>query len=277
MKLEYQESNLSDFMKNNEFEVFSDIVQNIGISYPALNGILMTGSVVQRRGLHETYNTLTENPLQAAYNVVAWRNKKKERPSPQSDMDIWILTHDPDIEDGGTITNTINQRAIELLQWLSERPNYNINEWINLKKTAFGQYYKQLYLYPPKWLERNPTDPWRARGLRDEIVRNVTTYLPHWVERMNSYFEKQMSGRFLEIRAFPHSTFHLRPEKIRVNGEVVDNSPFAYYLKDWIDLEKNCLVLYGNDTATCYPFQENGEIPGQAIKDAINHSTYGEH
>jgi hypothetical protein len=276
MRLEYPDSNLSDFMNNKEFEVFSDIIQNIGVSYPALNGILMTGSVVQRRDLHETYNTPNDNPLQAAYNVVAWRNKKKGGPSPQSDMDIWILTHDPDIEDAGAITDTINQRAIELLHWLSERPNYDINEWINLKKTAFGQYYKQLYLYPPQWLERNPKDPWRAIGLRDEIVRNVTTYLPHWVERMNIYFEKQMSGRFLEIRAFPNSTFHLRPEKIRVNGKVVDNSPFAYYLKDWIDLEKNCLVLYGNDIATCYPFQEKGEIPGQSIKDAIHHSTYGE-
>lgn len=160
------------------------------------------------------------------------------------------------------------ERALDLLRLRAARhQRMTQTEWVGLKKSAFREFYKQPFLYSAEWIRKNPL-PAHATGFQGVLESNITSRLPRFVEKISYYFNKKIPGEFLEIRAFPSSVFNLRPEKI-IHGHREDRTPFPIYLKDWVDTEYNCHILYrrDGDGSLIYPFNPHGYVPGQELTE----------
>jgi len=80
---------------------------------------------------------------------------------------------------------------------------------------------------------------------------------------------RSIPGDFLEVRAFPESAFHLRPDEHILNG-AQDRSPFPRIANtQWIDPSHNTHIFYASDDATIHPFRPDGRVLGQSIEDHI--------
>ena len=268
--LTFQDSTLKKLFNPDEFEMFCEVIRRTASEYSEILGVLVMGSFVERLQfpLPNGEASATRSPEHAVYERIVSRTRRKFSTHPGSDLDIWVLTEDaPETVD---VWQTLDAKAIALVRWYAQQGEDDINKWITRKHEAFDAYYKKDDFYPTTWVTSSPL-PHLALGFREGIVDRIGTHLQDFRSRVRVHMQKMYPTKFLELRSFPKALFNLRPEKIALAPGHLDRTPFAYYLKDWLDLEQNCIVLYTKEGATdlIYPFDPNGRVPGQALADAI--------
>lgn len=266
--MDFEDSTLQILFSLDEFSTFSEIVNDICKKLPDIHGVLLTGSLVQRFKLPnppKRYQSLTNEAI--AYEKIRYRAKRKLFPHPQSDLDIWILTASA----GGleNVPRTLDSRALELLDWYAKQEAPNMKTWISMKHERFDEFYKKEYLYTNSWREYNEV-PYFAWGFKENLIDRIGCDLKNTREKINYYFQKSYPKEFLEVRAYPNIVFNLRPEKIIIDNKE-DRTPFVYYMKDLLDHENNCIVLYARDDVSplIYPFAEDGIALGEAVAQTI--------
>lgn len=266
----FQTSNLQTVFKPDEFELFREIICRTASEYPDILGVLVTGSLVQRVLLPKPTGEpiSSPSPEHAAYQKMVSRSRRKLFAHNDADLDIWLLTQDA--PGTGDLRQTLDAKAIALLKWYAQHGDNDVEKWIARKHEAFDAYYKKDEFYPQSWVASSPL-PHYASGFREGVVDRIGVNLQDFRSRVKVHLRKKYPADFLELRAFPMALFNLRPEKIALESGRLDRTPFAYYLKDWLDLEQNCIVLYTKkDTKDLiYPFDPSGRVPGQALADTI--------
>lgn len=129
-------------------------------------------------------------------------------------------------------------------------------------------------MYTNKWLQKHPERPWMAETLKGEIIQALEYSMPSLVSRINHHFDNNVQGDFLEIRAYPESTFNLRVEELFVDGKP-DKTPFPFILERLLDMQRNCFLLYVSNTGQdklIYPLDPEGQRLGEGIKNFIYES-----
>jgi ABC-type oligopeptide transport system ATPase subunit len=268
VKLEFEQSFLQSLFTREEFNLFKNIVRETASEFPDIKGVLITGSLVKQIYLPDCIQKPQGKGLQRAYQEIIFRYGRKYFPHPKSDLDMWLL-----IDDIQTckIAEYLDSCTVDLLKWYASQKSPDFSEWIDKKHKYYDPYYKKSYLYPESW-NRDNIMPYLGSSFKEILVSNINNRLKTVRNRIENFFLKNYPDDFLEVRAYPSSVFNLRPEPLILSNGRVDRTPFAYYLKDWLDLEKNCMVLYRRDnmSPTIYPFDKNGVIRGQRIADFIN-------
>lgn len=261
---------LQAIFTEDEFNIFSQIVEEVAESFPDVIGVMMIGSLAQNICLspRNTISTEFMTPKELVYEKIRNRERKRSFPRLESDMDIWVCIQNP--LNHLNIENEIIQRGKELIDWLALNPLLHQSaEWIEKKEQAFDHLYKQKEFYPESWLRVNGDEPWMAKNFKIEIEKRMLNELPQVVARVNTNFKKHIPGNFIEMRAYPECTFNLRPEDLVVDG-MENRSPFPrIFNDDWISLERNVVVLYSDHRSTIYPFRRNGKKLGQEIQQYI--------
>ncbi len=262
-----ENSVLQCLFSENEFALFEDMVRDVCVDFPDIQGVLITGSLTQRTRLADPVDFTPETPLQKAYAQIVCRSRRNLFPHPQSDLDIWLAIADR--EPANNNESVLDERGLDALQWHAENQP-DEHDWIEYKSNQFGMHYKQTILYPESWLRHNPI-PHYGWGFKEALVDRIGSDLGGVRKRIKHYFAKPYPREFLEVRAFPQSTFNLRPEKIEIAKGVVDRTPFPYYMKDWLDVESNCFVLYTKEDEgnLIYPFNPEGRVLGEKIAKEI--------
>jgi hypothetical protein len=271
--LTFKQSNLTSIFDENtdEFATFSEILSRTASEHPEILGVLLTGSLVQRRLLPDPFPNvqgIAKTSRQLAYQEIVSRTRRKLWPHSNADLDIWLLIEDETI--GTELANVLSSRALDLIAWYSKQKSIDTNKWIQKKHRAFDEFYKKERLYPRTWLANNPL-PHHGSCYKEMVIYRTSRDLQDFTNRIRFNMNKTYPSAFLELRAFPESVFNLRPEKIEVCEGSLDRTPFAYYMKDWLDLEQNCMIVYTRPDAKdlIYPFSSEGRVPGQAIADEI--------
>ena len=268
--LSFEQSTLQLLFSQEEYCQFREIVAELCSAFPDIKGAFMTGSLTQKIGLPDPPASNEDlGELARAYASIVGRTRRKLFPHIDSDLDFWILTEEQDGNE--RIQPILNERALDLLQWYSSQGDeVDMVEWIHLKRRAFDEFYKKPFLYSDRWLATS-SNPAHAIGFKAALEEKIGKSLPKLRAKIDYYFRKGSLGQFIETRSFPASVFNLKTEKIPImNSE--DRTPFPFYLRDWVDLERNCLILYssGDTTSLIYPFNPNGVVPGEKIATSIN-------
>ena len=267
-RLEFNNSTLQSLFDEREFKRFSGIIRETAQDFPEIQGVLITGSLVQYVRLPNRQNGYKLNSMQKAYEDIVCRSRRKFFPHLDSDLDIWLLIDD--IKGNDFVPKELDDKALELIDWYAKQKTLDLKEWIDKKHEAFDVFYKQVLLYPKSWTKKNEI-PYYGWGFKETLVDNIGCGLKPVRDRIKGFFSKNYPRDFLEVRAFPSSVFNLRPEKITLDDGEVDRTPFPYYMKDWLDSERNCVVLYRrkDNKEAIYPFDEGGVVLGQRVADEI--------
>ncbi len=238
----------------------------IASQYSDIEGILITGSLVQNLSLPDPIDCCFNGPMQEAYAKIVSRSQRKLWPHPDADIDLWIMTKDVKGTEG--LTSILDNKALELLTYIAENPDITSLEWIKRKRASLNEYYKNPNLYSGDWQTGSKDYPWEAPFFRKELMRRVVAEMPTFCKRVNYYFRKKCPNNFFEIRAYPGATFNLRPEKIKI-GDIIDRTPFPYFIKDWVKRDQNMLLLFQSENSRYYPFNENGHVHSKVLAEAI--------
>ncbi len=271
MKLE--QTALQSILNEQEYRDFEGVLTEVCRQEPSIIGVLAIGSLVQDMRLPDPSGLATpRTEREEIYDVIRNRGRRRIFPSANSDLDLWICTQNP--FEAQYVEHAIEYRAIELIDTLiNDRSIHGTNRWIELKQKAFGAFYKKDYLYTDQWKTSNQDAPWNAEDFKTRLISELMYWLPDVVRRVNYNFKKQIPGDFLEVRAYPECTFNLRPEDLVIDG-VVEKSPFPRIVNnDWLDINRNAMVLYVTDQvspSTIYPFQEDGRRLGNDIQQFIS-------
>jgi hypothetical protein len=180
-----------DYRKG-EYKTFKNMFYDVCQKYPQIAGCMCIGSLVQDMLLPSEAPSTPQSPQGVAYELIRNRSRRRVFPTINSDLDIWIATENPD--DADKIAETIELRSIELIEWLAKNINFHISEqWIDMKKRAFGEFYKNPYLYSTAWKYQNSdSSPWDAEGFKKDITKAFLQYLPDAAKRVNRNFFKKV-------------------------------------------------------------------------------------
>jgi len=282
---EFNSMALQAFMDPSEWCIFKERVQEISSSIPNILGVLAVGSLIQTfRPPYDFYENRRIGPMGIAYEAIRNPGRRKIFPGKKSDLDLWICTKDTPQSSSGESIVDINGIALleELASGAVVRPS---QQWCRKKEGAFSDYYKKSELYAPVFssLDEN-NEPWMASRFKNILEQDVLAKLPDFVERIGRFTLQKIPGDFLEVRAFPESLFHLRPDESTLIDGFEDRQPFPRIADDqWISPQHKSVVLYNTGDSTIYPFAPKGRILGQAIDDYLlqevevprSDSTYG--
>lgn len=270
MAITVNETAMQSLFNESEFSDFKGIIKEVCEQNEDIQGVVITGSLTQRLRLPDPDETSYLNKYDEAYSLIENKGRRRVFPSKTSDLDVWVCLKDPD--GLGDVKTALESRAIELLCWLADNQHrHNTSEWIARKQAAFDKFYKQAYMYSAQWNAQNPKMPWRGSTLKREIVEALQHSMPSLVARINYHFDKKIPGEFIELRAFPASTFNLRVEELFIDG-AVDKTPFPFILERLLDMQRNCFVLYVSEKGLdrmIYPLNEDGERLGNSILNFI--------
>ena len=236
---EFEQSTLQLLFSKEEYRQFKEIVADVCSTFPDIKGAFITGSLTQKMGLPDPPAPNEDlDDLAKAYASIVGRTRRKLFPHIDSDLDFWILTEEQ--EGNERIPSILCERALDLLQWYSSHgERVDLVDWIHLKRQAFDEFYKKPFLYSKRWLVTSQ-NPAHAIGFKKALEERIGDYLPKLRAKIDYYFRKSFPGQFIETRSFPSSVFNLKTERIPVM-DTEDRTPFPFYLRDWVDLERNCL------------------------------------
>ncbi len=263
--MELQQSFLSVFLKPEELCVLKDTVADLSKKYPDVTGVLITGSLAQKISLAPCYTIEHSTPLLEAYLKILNRSGRHIFPRVSSDLDVWVCTSEP--SQNQTIKEKVEERAIDLINWLVKNPDlHGTHAWIEQKHHAFDEFYKRPELYTPSWQQVNGQGPWLAQTFTAELTHRIIQSMPDFQKRVNHYFDRNIPGEFIELRAYPPCTFNLRPEVLNIDCKN-DKTPFPFIIEEWLDLDRNCFVLYSdkNTSNQIYPFNPLGVKLGSSL------------
>lgn len=262
---------LHDFLNAEENALFLQTVTDVAQEFPDIIGVLGVGSLVHSPEIPDDFFVPRYNTARGlAYEKIRNPGRRRLAIRDESDLDLWICTKD-------TVASFSAQTDAELgaIALLSELASGTIEwgsvRWHNKKSAVLGRYYKNPELYPESFVASNGgNEPWMARQFKGALEALVIERLPDFVKRVNQYFSKEIPGEFFEIRAFPESLFHLRPDDTVMPNMLEDRMAFPRIANDqWISPEHSSLVLYASDSVTIYPFKVNGRVLGNRIADYL--------
>ena len=262
---------LTDFFSAEEYILFLKAVQDIAEKFTDIIGVLSVGSLVQSSVIPDDffipkYNT----PRWLAYDKIRNPGRRRLSIHDATDLDIWICTKDT--EASRSAQKNVELGAIALISELeSGTIRRGTEHWHNKKAAVFGQYYKNREYYSSDFAAANIEDePWMANQFKIMLETYVIEHIPNFVKKINHRFSKKIPGSFFEIRAFPESLFHLRPDDSVMPNMQEDRMAFPRVANNqWIGPEHNSLVLYKSDDVSIYPFKKDGRILGSFIADFL--------
>jgi hypothetical protein len=154
-----------------ELSDFQDVITEVCERNNEIKSVLMTGSLTQRLRLPDPIHEDFDSKYEAAYSLIEKKSRRRIYPSRTSDLDIWVCLKNPEgIE--ADVEAIIESRGIELIKWLADNVSlYPTDKWAELKMQAFGEFYKQVYMYSAAWNASNPKMPWRGSQLKREIAQ----------------------------------------------------------------------------------------------------------
>ena len=267
-----------DLFSVEEYTLFLKAVQNTAKKFTDIVGVLGVGSLFQPSRTPDDFFIPRYNTARGiAYEKIRNPSRRRLAIREGTDLDIWICTKDNN--NSRSAQERVELGAIALLSELvSGTLKWGSGHWHNKKIAVFGQYYKNPEFYSKNFITaNNGSEPWMAHRFKSILEEYVIEYMPNFVEKVNHLFDKKIPGNFLEIRAFPESLFHLRPDDALMSNMREDRMPFPRIANDqWISTEHSSFILYKSDSVTIYPFRENGRILGSdileflAVDDAVN-------
>ena len=275
---------LNDFFSTEEYTLFLQAIQDIAKKFTDIIGVLGVGSLVQSSRIPDDFFIPRYNTTRGlAYEKI--RNPSRRRLSIRdgTDLDIWICTKDTEVSRSSQ--ENVELGAIALISELTSGTiKWGSEHWHNKKVAIFNQYYKNPEFYSTDFITANGgNDPWMANQFKVMLEAYVIEHIPNFVKKVNQRFDKKIPGNFFEIRAFPESLFHLRPDDSIMPNSKEDRMAFPRIANDqWISPNHSSVVLYKSTNITIYPFKKNGRILGNsianflAIENTINTSkSYG--
>lgn len=262
---------LNELLDESERDLFEKIVSDIAKQFTDIIGVLGVGSLVQSSIIPDNFFTPKYTaPRGLAYEQIRNPGRRRLAVHEESDLDIWICTKDTDaVRDS---RQSVEIAAIALLSELTSGTlKRGTEQWFNKKAAVFGHYYKNPKFYSEEFISANDNKmPWMALGFKKMLEVSVIEHMPAFVKTVNNSFEKKIPGGFFEVRAFPESLFHLRPDDSVMPNSQEDRMPFPRIADDqWINPEHSSLVLYSSNEVTIYPFKADGHILGSGIADFL--------
>jgi hypothetical protein len=262
---------LNDLLSTEEYSLFLRAVHDAAEKFTDIIGVLGVGSLVQPRRIPDDFFIPRYNNTRCfAYEQIRNPGRRRLAIREGSDLDIWICTKDNDASrfaqekvELGAIA-LLSELASGTLKWGSEH-------WHNKKLAVFGSYYKNPEFYSQDFITlNNGDDPWMAHQFKAVLEKYAIAYLPNFVTKVNRHFDKKIPGSFFEIRAFPESLFHLRPDDSLMPNMREDRIPFPRIANDqWISTEHSSLILYKSEDINIYPFKKNGRVLGSLIANFL--------
>ena len=260
-----------DLFSAEEHTLFLKAVQNTAQNFTDIIGVLGVGSLFQPSRTPDDFFISRHNTARGiAYEKIRNPSRRRLAIREGTDLDIWICTRDNN--NSRSAQERVELGAIALLSELvSGTLKWGSGHWHNKKIAVFGQYYKNPEFYSKEFISlNNGSEPWMASKFKSMLEEYVSEHMPNLVEKVNNLFDKKIPGNFFEIRAFPESLFHLRPDDALMFNMKEDRMPFPRIANDqWISTEHSSFVLYKSDDVTIYPFKENGRILGSSISEFI--------
>lgn len=263
--------NLRHTMSSSEWNTFREEVCLVSERFKDIIGAIAVGSLVQSIDTpKEFYRQRRMGLLGTAYESIRNPSRRKTEPSRHSDFDIWLCLKD-------TKRSVCAQHKIEIggMALLEELASGTIArgslQWLKKKEVVFRDYYKNKELYPSDFAYANGQDaPWMAEEFKNQFEARLRSELPNFVDRINHTFVKNIPGHFLEVRAFPESVFHLRPDDVMMPNGIEDHMPFPRIADDqWISPDHTSVTLYSSGKSTIYPLCKGGRILGKDIDKHI--------
>lgn len=257
-------------LSSTEWRILNEQVEHVSKKYSDILGVLAVGSFVQTfRPAPDYYSQRRNGALGHTYEAFRGTERRKVFPSENSDLDIWICLRD-------TEESTAARRIVELggMALLEELAQGTIlkgtAQWYSKKQTAFHDHYKNSKLYPTAFSYQNGPEPWLANRFKEELEDAIAYHLPEFRSNVNNFTNKQIPGDFLEVRAYPESLFHLRPDQNIMEDGIEDRAPFPRIADDqWLNPNYESFIMYNTEEISIYPFKPNGEILGSAIDEHI--------
>ena len=263
---------LQAFMDPSEWYIFNEQVQESAYNFPDITGVLAIGSLIQSfRPPSYFSEPRRTGPLGMAYEAVRNPERRKIFPNNNSDLDIWVAVRDT--AESFKAEQPVSLGAVALLEELAAgEVQRGTRQWHNKKFSAFGGFYKQVDLYPRTFRSSNDEDePWMASRFTNILEQSIMEKLPDFVQRVARFTDKKIPGGFLEVRAFPESTYNLRPDDVPMEDGIKDRQPFPRIADEqWIGPNHASHILYNSDQSTIYPFQQNGRVLGVDIGTYIS-------
>jgi nucleoside diphosphate kinase len=260
-----------DIFEIEEYNLFLEGVQNISRKFSDIIGVLGVGSLFQPTIIPDGFFIPRYNNVRGiAYEKIRNPGRRKLAIREGTDLDLWICTKDTD--ESRSAQTKVELGAIALISELvSGTLKWGSQQWHNKKQAIFNKYYKNQELYPNDFISlNNNSEPWMANQFKKMLEDYLIENIPSFIEKVNANFSKKIPGDFLEIRAFPESLFHLRPDDAMMHNMQEDRMPFPRIANDqWISTEHSSFVLYSTDEVSIYPFKEKGRILGLYIDDFL--------
>ncbi|MDO4870993.1 MAG: hypothetical protein Q3996_02775 [Candidatus Saccharibacteria bacterium] len=267
---EFETIQLSKIITKGEWNKFNEEFCTVAEEFKHIVGALAIGSLVQNNFSIDFFEQKRPGLLGTAYESIRNPDRRKMTTSSQSDLDIWIATKDntASINAGEKVDIAGCALIDELASGSLERGTLH---WMKKKKACFEEFYKQNVFYYQIFIEQNyKKEPWMAHGFKDLLEKQLIINNLSFVKKINEYFNKQIPGDFLEIRAYPESLFHLRPDDVAINDGAIDREPFPRIAdSQWVGTDTSSIILYENNPSI-YPFREDGIILGNSIHEFID-------
>lgn len=261
---------LFDLLGQDEYALLVQAIHDTAVEYPDIVGVLAVGSLVQAEIPDGFFIPKYNTPRGRAYEHIRNPGRRRLTIRDESDLDLWICVRD-------TEASSAAQEQVELgaLALLSELVSGTISwgsvHWRNKKAAIFGPYYKTRGLYPQDFVIANGGEqPWLAQGFKKSLEARIIERIPAVMSKVNENFRKKIPGDFLEIRAFPESLFHLRPDDTVMPNMQEDRMPFPRIADDqWIGTAHSSVIMYKSDAVSIYPFKSNGRILGSSVVEYL--------
>lgn len=266
---------LLDLLGEAGFQLLLRSVKEAAESFPDIIGVLAVGSLIHPDEMPDDLFIPKANTARGiAYESIRNPARRRSAIRDESDLDLWVCVRDS--EDSKLAQEQVENGAVALLDELVSRTmEWGTVRWHNKKAAILGPYYKQPNLYPCRFVDANGgKEPWLAQHFKELLETRIQTLVPGFVQEVNSRFVKKLPGDFLEVRAFPESLFHLRPDDTLMPNMRLDWMPFPRIADaQWISPEHSSLILYKDASVSIYPFKEDGRVLGSRIAKYLSAST----
>jgi len=264
----YDDGNLGLIMTKGEFLHFTNQIRSLCQNHKDIMGLLITGSLVQSPKASWAPAQIPIKGVAAKYYDICMEKKRKNTPHKGSDLDVWVCTKDFS-KHSKSIKAEIDNKALSTLEWYASSPDASADEFNEKTKRFFSPYYKNSDLYSRSWKSENP-EPWMAEGFKEEFSQALRKCSPGIEEMLQENFNGRPLDEFVEIRAYPQSTFNLKPHHAKCSFGM-SREPFSYFIRDLVHTGRNCIVLYRKecDNSLIYPFKKDGFMLGEGVAQKI--------
>lgn len=254
---------LESYAGENGLGRLEEIVDTVARRHKDVIGVLAVGSMVQGPPPPDFYSNNRPGSLGIAYESIRRPERRRATHGVDSDLDLWICTRNTELSKRARLKVEMGGAAL-LEELASGTLKRGTAHWRDKKLSFFGEYYKNPELY-----KNNQNDPWMAHEFKSELEDLIVDLMPELVNNVSGSMNRSIPGNFLEIRAFPESLFHLRPDESVLSNGSEDRAPFPRIVdSQWIDVRHNAHVLF-NRGVEIYPFMEEGDRLGSYIEEHI--------